>query len=148
MKIAPVALLLVACAANAESEPGALMAAMTCNQSACDYVVAHKGQTVQTKYLSCCVALMLTACPPQPPVNPIPDSGTGGTAATGGAAATGGSKTTGGTTSWSTSAAFSRCVADKKNSPNVKNVSLQTGQSAASLANTMCNDATILEAYR
>ena len=67
-------------------------AAATCDKSACDYVAKHKGETVATKYLSCCLALVLTACPPPMP----PDTGVGGSPGTGGAAATGGKAATGG----------------------------------------------------
>lgn len=51
---------------------------------------AQKGQSVQTKVLACCLALVATACPPAPtPVPPTPTN-TGGSTGTGGSGGSGG----------------------------------------------------------
>lgn len=131
-----------------EPEPGAMaMAAAPCTPDACAYVTKHKGDTVQTKYLSCCLALMLTACPVPNPVNPIPDGGTGGSYATGGSAGTGGKVATGGNSAPSADA-YTKCVAAKTKDSHVQNVAQKTGESVSWLANTICSDPVILEAYQ
>jgi hypothetical protein len=67
-------------------------------QDCCDYVITHASQTMLTKYLSCCVALLATACPPigPEPVPPQPPAATGGATSTGGNTSTGGRTATGG----------------------------------------------------
>ena len=106
MRLIPLLLLALSCtpqdaAPDAGSE---LMATpITCNDTVCADVIAHKGQTVTTAKLSCCYALLAAACHYNPsPVPPTPDSSTGGLAAAGGTSgnpippAAGGSLGTGG----------------------------------------------------
>ena len=88
MRIVFAAFLAISCAVPPPSDTGAIPGAMTAQgaQACCDYVVSNSGKTMATKYLSCCLALLATACPPnQPPRPPQPDVSTGGAMSTGGA---------------------------------------------------------------
>jgi hypothetical protein len=105
MKLVPLLLALSCTPRDAAPDAGleSMATPITCNDTVCADVIAHKGQTVTTAKLSCCYALLAAACHYNPsPVPPTPDSSTGGLAATGGTSgnpvppAAGGSLGTGG----------------------------------------------------
>ena len=155
--------LMVASCAQQQADPPATMEAAAIAAAVpsgcvtnpnCDYAETHtyKDDVTHNKAAFLCAA-WLYACHSQYP-NPVPDAGSGGSAATGGASSvstggalsTGGKPGTGGSTGGSTPTA--KCIAAKAKDSHVLNVASQTGQSASDLAKTMCADPTVLGGFQ